>query len=229
MANENADSGIFNSTIPTLMAFPHLLVPQPFKARGTEKGEPKYGASFVLEPNSPDLESLKKLFVRAAKAAKPDLTDFSKLSKPWKSGDKLADRRKAQLGDKYAGDAEYQRGKVVLTARSKYAPVLSVIKDRQHIELADDALRAKYKDMFFFGAEVLFQVNFRWFDGIRDNDPDGITAYLNMVLATGKGKRLGNSRSSADAFKGYVGALVNEDPTEGLDTGSVDLDDNIPF
>ena len=74
---------------------------------------------------------------------------------------------------------------------------------------------------FFFGAEVYAQVNLVAYKGVGAN-PDGVTAYLNMVVATGKGTRITSAKSASEVFSGYAGRVSDEDPTAGGD-------DEIPF
>ena len=132
--------------------------------------------------------------------------------------DRLADRRKEKAGKE---DGEYQRGKVIIAARSKYEPKLSGIQAGKVVDYEGDARKLHEKD-FFFGAECLAQINFVAYDGVGAN-PDGVTAYLNMVFVTGKGTKIAGGASAAEAFKGYAGTVSNEDVTG--DT----LDDEIPF
>jgi hypothetical protein len=87
-----------------------------------------------------------------------------------------------------------------------------------------DETRATAKDKFYSGVNVLAQFNFEAYDGV-DPNPDGVTAYLNMICSLGTGDRvMGAGASAADVFKGYVGSMSNIDPTGGLG-----LDDEIPF
>jgi hypothetical protein len=72
----------------------------------------------------------------------------------------------------------------------------------------------KAKPKFYFGVEVLPQFNFVAYDGVGNN-LDGVTAYLNMVFTTNKGKRLSGGASAAETFKGYAGHTSTEDPTAG--------------
>lgn len=214
--------GIYNLTAPALMAHPSLFVAKKFGQKGKETGEPKYGASFVFEPEHPDLKPMKSLAASLAKAKWPG-RDLKELAFTFKNGTALADKRKAKLGK---DDGDFQRGRVVMPARSKYAPRLAMIANGKMVDLEPETpqfMAAKGK--FFFGAEALAQFNFVAYDGVGNN-PDGVTCYLNMVLITGKGARIAGGASAADVFKGYVGSASEEDPTAGSLGG---LDDEIPF
>lgn len=224
-----AVSGIFNTTTPAIMAHPALIEAKKFKDRqGRETGEPKHSVSIVLDTEHPDLKGLKTLAAQVARAKWSDkpMTD---IKFPFADGTKLADkyieRRKAK-GKDDDGKGEFQRGKVVLKTASKFRPALSVLDGKKPIDLVDDALVAKHRNKFYFGALGLYQVNFVAYDAIKEGDKDGVTCYINMVLSTGKGERLTGGASASEAFKGYVGTVSAEDPTAG---GLGDLDDEIPF
>ncbi len=192
------------------------------------KGEFKYGAGFVLKADHVDLTPLKKAILGVAQAAQPGI-QWADFGKPIQAGDKLADKRKAKKADKYTGDAEWMRGQVALIARSKFAPALSVFNapGQPPTDLSDDALKAKYKNQFFFGAEVLVEVALVWYKAVKDGDKPGVTAYCQAVLATGKGTRLSGSRPAAETFTGYLGHASTESPLGGA--GTAEMDDEIPF
>ena len=215
--------GRFALTVPVLMSFPTLFEPKRFKRNGKESGEPKYSANLNFEKDNPDLAAIRPIVGQIAKAKWPG-RDFKTeiagglFKLPFTKGDKLADDRKAKNPDK--DDGEFQRDKVVIIARSKYQPSLSVVDGGRIIDLEEEALIAKYRDKFFFGALVLAEFNFVAYEG--GNGPDGVTGYLNKILATGKGTKLSSGSSGADVFRGYVGSVSAEDPTD-------ELDDEIPF
>lgn len=214
------EPAIFNLTSPAILAHPNLFTARAIGPKGKESGTPKFTASFILDADHPDLAAMKSLAAKVAKAKWPG-RDFKELKFPFTSGDKLADKRKAQGKE----DGEFQRGKVVIKAKSKYEPRLAaIIPGRGVVDFEGDGRKANEK-LFFFGAECLAQFNFSAYDGAGDN-PDGVTAYLNLVLVTGKGKKLsGGGVSAAEAFKGYVGTASDFDPS-GSDIG---LDEEIPF
>lgn len=215
MADDN--SGVYDTTHPVLMFHPNLFVARAFGPKGKETGEPKFSANLAFKADHPDLLPLKKLAAAVARA-KWSSRPFSELAFPFTDGNKLADKAKTRRKE-----AEYNRGLVIVPARSKFEPRLAAIVNRQIVEYEGDA-RLAAKAKFFFGAEVLVQVNLVAYDGVGNN-LDGVTAYLNMVLATGKGTRIAGASSAAETFRGYVGAMSAEDPTVGA--GSTD--DEIPF
>lgn len=217
--SENGSEGLYSFTEPVVMAHPALFEPRGFGKKGKETGEPKYSANFVFNPDSADLKAMKALAVKVARAKWPD-RDLKTLQFPFANGDKLADKRKAKSGK---DDGAYQRGKVVIAARSKYEPRLAGIENGKIVDYEGEA-RIKAKPKFYFGVQVFAQVNFVAYEGVGNN-PDGVTAYLNMVFSTGKGEKIAGGASAAETFKGYVGHVSAEDPTAGAEQ----LDDEIPF
>lgn len=225
MADTQSTSARFVFTRPAILIYNEGL----FKATQYQgKGDAKYGAGFVMKADHPDLTPLKKAILTVAQASAPGI-QWADFGKPIQAGDKLADKRKAKKADKYSGDAEWMRGQVALIARSKFAPALSVFNGpgQPPIELKDDeALKAKYKNQFFFGAEVLVEVALVWYKAVKEGDKPGVTAYCQAVLATGKGTRLSGARPAAETFGGYLGHASTESPLGGAGTGD---DDEIPF
>lgn len=212
--------GLFNTTEPVRMFYPNLLKPKAFKKNGKDQGEPKFSANFRFEAESGDLRDLKTLCAKLARARWPG-RDLSELAKPWTDGTMLADKAKV-LVDRFvaAGSqgkapklAEYNRGGVIITARSKYRPRLALLSGTRIVDLEDEAVAANI-GKFFFGAEVMAQLNFTTYEGVGAN-PDGINAYVNMIMATGRGERIGGGTPVSEVFRGYVGHASNEDPTSG--------------
>lgn len=214
---EQAIDGKFAITNPVILAHPHLFEAVAYKSNGKEKGEPKFGGNLIITPG-PELDALKAKAAAVAKAKWPTRA-LGDLKFPFASGDKLADKRKAKSGK---DDGAYQRGKVVINAKSKYRPRLAIVANGRIVDLEDEAAIAQHKSKFFFGAEVLAEVNFVAYE---NPEKDGVTAYLNLVLATGKGTRIAGGASASEVFKGYQGSVSAEDPT----AGAVELDDEIPF
>lgn len=210
MTQANSLEGIYNLTLPVLMGLSNLLEPKAFQKNGKPQGEPRYSSNLILSAEHPDLKPMKELAAKLAKQRWPD-KPFSELAFPFLSGDKLADKRKA----KGKSDAEHLRGTVVLNPKSKYQPRLSYLENGKIIDLETDTAIQMAKGKFYNGVEVLAQLNFIPYDPIGENAKGGVTAYLNMILSTGKGKRLSGGQSASEVFKGYIGAPSAEDPTGG--------------
>lgn len=224
---EETKGAVYNLTASVVMTFPNLLAPRKFGKKGKESGDPKYSASFSLTPDSIDLKAMKALAAQVAKAKWPgrpfvDPSDKTKnLLFPFTSGDKLADAAKAEKKDK-----EFYRGKIIMASRSKYQPRLYLLENPD-VALEGDALKAA-GSKFYSGVLVLAQFNFVAYPGVGHN-PDGVTAYLNMVMSTNRGAKLGSTGpSAAEAFKGYIGTVSAEDPTGGEFAAPADDGDEIP-
>lgn len=225
----------FDLTAPAIIAHPNLLEAKAFKRDGKETGPPKFSVSFVMAPDHPDLAGLKKSALEAAKAEWPgrDIGDAFKKGDivfPWKSGDKLIERQTAQLkkkGKTYDGKGDFMKGKVVVKASSKFQPGLAVVAGGRIVDLDTPELIAKHKGQFYFGVQALGSLNFQAYDAVKDGDKDGVTAYIQLVLSTGKGEKLAGGASAAERFKGYQGGLSADDPTAGMP--DMDLNDDIPY
>lgn len=218
--------GIYSLTAPAVLAFPALLEARKFKRNGKETGDPKFGATFVFPADSGDLKAMKELAIKLVREKWPG-RDLKEIKFPFKSGDKEIEKQIVKLkkeGKEYTGRADFMKGMTVLKASSKYQPRLSILLNGRPVDLEGDTLNA-HKGKFYFGVHALAQFNFVSYDAIKDGDPDGITAYLNMVLSLNKGERLSGGASAAEVFKGYVGHSTTEDPTEVQG----ELDDEIPF
>jgi hypothetical protein len=215
MTTKTDNQGIYDLTVPVRMCFPNLHEPKPFKENGKDKGEPKYGAVFLLPADHPDLGPLKQKAKAVALAAWPG-ADLKSITWPFKSGTDYATKRKE--AGKSGG--EHFEGKVYLPARSKYEPRLSSVENGKLTDL-EGAARAASKPKFYPGVEVLAEFNFVANEVNRNRS---VTAYLNMVLTLNKGERMGGGRSAAETFRGYAGHTTTEDPTAGTLA-----DDDIPF
>jgi hypothetical protein len=209
--SETNTLGIFASTKPARLLFPKVDKAEPFKRNGKEVGDPKFSAGFMLDADNEDLAAIKAKALSVARAKWPGV-DPKTIDWPWKSGDKLADKAKEK-----GKNGEYQRGKVVLTARSKFRPRLAGLENGALVDYETDAAIALAKPKFYFGAQVLYEVNFVAYEATREGERNGVNAYLNSVVTLNKGERLAGGPSAAETFKGYVGAATSEDPTTGSD------------
>lgn len=203
--------GIFNVTIPVVMAFPQLFEAKAFMRNGKPQGDPYFSGNFIFKRDNPDLRAMSDLAKAVAKAKWPG-RDLKELKFPFTNGDKLADGAKAK-----GKDGEYQRGCVVVTAKSKRNPRLAIFEKGKIIDLETPAAIAAQKALFYPGALVYAQFNFADYPGVGAN-PDGVACYLNLVMTTGTGKRLaGAGQSAAEAFRHVAGGVSQEDPTAGGD------------
>lgn len=216
---------------PVRTGFAHLLKAQPYKENGVEKGEPRYDATFIMEPDSADLAALKKLVIAELQAAYPGKTMVPRrltqeqvdagaveVKLPWSDGTKSADKAKAATPPK---DQEFLRGKVALRAASKYAPALSAIVGGQIVTFGDD-VRAAQDGKFHAGSYVVPHVRLNVYPA-REGKPGGVSLWLNSVLFIKDGPRIGGGNNATETFKGYMGSHTAEDP------GTNALDDEIPF
>lgn len=218
MTNANKIDGLFSLTAPAVMTFADLLEPKAFKRNGKEQGDPKYSARLVFDANHPDVLAMKELVTKIARSRWPD-KPFSELAFPFVSGDKLADKAKTKGKD----TAEWLRGKVVVTPKSKLAPRLAYIDGGKIIDLETDTAIHAAKGKFYNGVEVLVQMNFGAYDPIGEQAKGGVTSYLNMVISTNKGQRRTGGASPSDVFRNYRGGVSAEDPTGGEDDSLDDV------
>lgn len=236
---DEKNAGLFQINQPTVSTFPNLLEAKAVQRNGKATGEPKFSINIEIDPETqPDLaRAIKGKALEIARAKWPG-RDFAKEAAktykdaegavnkklptfvfPWSSGTELADNAKAKNKDR-----EFSRGKLVLTARSKFQPGLSAIVGGKLVEYDSDSVK-NAKSYFYSGVEILAEVNFQAYDGVSETGADGVTAYLNKVLSTNKGKKLASGgASAAETFSGYLGSISNVDPTAGADLG-----DEIPF
>lgn len=234
---DDKDAGIYVFPVPVPSTFPNLLEAKAVQRNGKDAGEPKFSLNFELDPEDAAqaavIKGIKAKALEIARAKWPG-RDFAKEAAkvdgqglkriptfvfPWSNGTELADNAKAKNKDR-----EFSRGKFVLTARSKFQPRLSAIIGGKIVDFEDQSAIVANKKYFYSGVEVLAQVNFQAYDGVPPSGADGVTAYLNLVVSTNKGKKLAaGGPSAAEVFSGYMGTISNADPTGG------GLDDEIPF
>lgn len=220
-ADQMADKNhLFSLSLPCIMAFPNLLEPKQFQG----KGDPKYGGTFVFDRSHPDIDAMKKLIAQVGREKFPGV-DLKTLAIPLKTGEKEIEAAKAvaaKKGKEYTGSIDWMAGKLVIKARSKFRPRMSYVEGKRIVDLEDETAIKAAAGKFFFGAEVLTQFNFFAYEGDARN-PNGVGVYLNTLLATGGGTRMGGSggQRASEVFSGYIGKHSAEDPTAG--------DDEIPF
>lgn len=201
--------GAYDFVAPSTLNFEHIFVPHAFKGEPPEKA--RYEADIEIDGDSPDL-AMKAVAAAVARAEWPG-RDLSELAFPWSLGDKLADQAKAKEKNR-----EHSRGKLVLKARSKFAPALAVLHNGTKVNFLDER-RPLAKEHFYNGVQVYVGVTFNAYKGVGQN-PDGINAFLDVLVSTKKGTRLQSGGSSRlETFSRYAGSYSAEDPTAGQSAG----------
>jgi hypothetical protein len=224
---------VYTFKAPIRAGFSNIVSARQFQKEGQNKGDPRFDATFLLAPDSPDLIALKDLVIAEAHALNPGkrlvarrLTQEEldagavEITVPWKDGTHLANKAK-EAGK----DQEFFRGMVAIKASSKYAPALSGIEGGKIIEYTNPEARATLDKLFYSGAFMIPHVALHSYKA-RDDKPGGVGLYLNAVCFIKHGPRLGGQRvNAAEVFKGYAGTVSAEDPGSN-DSG---FDDEIPF
>jgi hypothetical protein len=201
-------------------AHPHFFEPRAIKVRGQERGAPNYEVQFLFmkgnEASMASLDECKKTCVHVARDRWPGRDIIKDAAEgffkfPLKDGDKeadLFDRRNP--ADK--GKRDYLRGTVFLPCRSKFAPEV----------VGPNKKEIRNEKEIYGGCYGYLQVNIKAYEGV-DGGADGVKAYLQMVMKSRDGDKLGGaSRSASDVFGGIKDVDSTEDVTAGLD-------DDIPF
>lgn len=208
----------------------NLLKPRAFKKAGQDKGDPKYGASFLFTAEDADLKKLQAEVIAALKAKFPgkklvprrltqeemDRGDTVEVQVPWKDGTKQADKAKAENKR-----AEELRGFIVVKSSSKYQPNLSALVNKKLEEFNTEEAVAANAKYFYSGAWMVPCFGVNVYNGDERNPP-GASLYLNAVLFHKNDTRIGGQRkSAAETFKNFVGTISEEDPTEGQAAGEL--------
>lgn len=225
---------------PAPVIWGHVITPRPERKVNGETVPPQYEATFLFEPDHPDLVAIKKLLVQLAsgfdkfaekiaanKAA--GRAAMSDISFPIESGDKVADAGKAKSKDR-----EFLRGKAMLKASAKVAkrdgsllipPRLVVLQNGGYARYSEEHERTLARKFFYSGVLAVGTFAFVPYPGMGG----GIKAYLNEILSINAGEKINTGiddeakYGSADKFSEYVGKVSSEDPTVSVD------DDEIPF
>jgi len=217
MSETKAD-GRFSPVVETRMLFPNIKEAKAVMKNGKPRGEPKFSGRFVVK-NAADIAAIRQKVKEIAQAKWPGV-DGTTLKLCYTAGEKEAEKSKANGKD----GSIFPAGSLIVTARSKYQPVLSIWQGRTTPpqELEGPALSA-HIGKFYNGCIVLPQFTFVAYDAIDADSKPGVNAYLDKVMWVKDGQRVGG-QSSAEAFKHYQGSTTDEDPTAGAK-----YDDEIPF
>jgi len=227
----------------------NIIEARAFKKKGQDKGDPKYGASFIIEPAfidkdgkqvidpASDLGKLQAEVARMLKAKHPgkkliigrrmtqeelDSGAAVEVNVPWQKGEKLVAAMKGKDGgpaseDKKAEALKLYAGKIVLKGSSKYRPAIDAIEPGTGKLLAftgleEGVIKAQASKFFYSGAFFLPTFSLNYYDG-DEGKPSGVSLYLNALLFTKGGERIGGrTHNPAEAYKGYIGKISQEDP-----------------
>lgn len=238
MSDENKVNNV-SFTVPCRTSYANIVEPVAYKEGGVAKGEPRYSATFIIDPkaSAPNFEgaaekqaaalrNLQEEVVKILKAKHPgkkfvmrpltmeelNAGNAMTVQVPWSSGDKQADKLKA------AGkDGEVFRGCTLIKASSNadHPPQRSAIIDKKLVEFVEVAAIAQSKRYFYSGAWMFPSFGLSYYPPKGDKAP-GVSLYFNGVLFWADGPKLGGSKpSAAEMFKGVVGSISSEDPTGG--------------
>lgn len=221
------------------LSFVNLVIPQPYMENGKPKGDPYFSLEMLFDPE--DMKSFKRwdedaqdlidvdvarICVEAAKNAWPGINVQEEFTVgdnwPIHDGDAHADAKEA-AGKK---NVDHYRGIKLIKAKTNQdiPPRLYIMEKGKRVQLAQaieaDANRAK--QLFAGGNYAYAELSCA---GVMSGKNKYITFYVNSVVFTREGDRLGGS-SLMDRFEGYKSQTTDYDPTDGMDG---DLDDEIPF
>jgi hypothetical protein len=193
---------------PVVAMFASLALPRRFgENSGKPSGDPKFQIDLIIPKDHPKLKVAQQVEATQA-AAKGLRTGYS-------SRFEDGNARWARLGDK----ASYARDSMILHATSLQAnpPRLSVRLDGKTIDFDRDSMSAaelKREEgrYFFWGALVLAQVSFRAYDPTPMAPFGAVACYINHVVSTARGTRIGGGDTDSRFSYDYEGEVSDFDP-----------------
>lgn len=222
MSEQQADN-VIQFSKPATMIYAWVVTP---KDRTRFKAEPRYEATFLLEPDHPDLPAIKAIL---GKLAKEKFGTTQGVEYSIKDGTKLADAAKAEG----KADREFMRGKVVLSSHSNthnskgdelYPPRLYVLQNGKAVAYRDDERQLASK-FFYSGVDAVPTLAFVAFD----TNGKKVTAYLNEVLSFNRGDKIATGvdleKKYGAVMAAYAGKVSAENPAEGM----AEAGEDIPF
>lgn len=207
-------------TVKFVKAWPiiyvNLFTPRSAKLKNGQTTAPKFGAMYMMDPESDDAKAVKDAGIQIMKDKFPGW-DPRMLGKPWELGDKHNAAR-VKKGKK---EFDNVKGKLLVQARSTNQPQLATLIDGKFITLEDPVAIKNAQPKFYSGVEALGYMTLAPYGTDLDDEGGGnrgVTAYLDIVVSTGKGDRVGGSRVDIrEAFKGYVGQASSINPAASDD------------
>ena len=222
----------FKMTKPGMLVHPNVITPKAFGRNPQPDAKKSYSTQIALDPDHPDVLTMKQMAVAAAKAKWPGL-DISEAVKtgalrmPWTTGDKTIAKRNAKAtaeGKPVDQKYDFLKGKILFKAASDFPIALGVrLKGQGDIDVGEDN-KSVHKDAFYTGCSALVGVSYKPYDAVGEDGKPGVKAYLDIVHSLNTGTRYKTGgRSAAEAFKGVAGSAVDESVT------GEEIDDEIPF
>lgn len=191
---------------PVRFAFTTLDEPKAIMINGRATGDPVYGVT-VFGP-AEAFNEFNQVAMQAAAAKWPgvDLRQmFAGGGAVWPvtSGDAEVQKQAAQ-----GRDVSHLSGKLVLKARTGFAPDV-LFPDKRPVPQGQKNQIVYPGSVGYIHGEVVA------YDGVGGGRP-GIKLYLQNVMKSGDGDRLGGGMSAADAFAGIAGQATAINPAAGL-------------
>lgn len=182
-----------------------LITARAFKKDGKDKGDPKFGATFLLT-DANEVRAMKEVAVAALKSKWPT-ADIKQAKWPWTTGAEWADASKAK-----GTDREMLRPfSCILKSRSKFEVALSILDGGEILDLETPTAKNNAREKYFYDG-VMCSAVFNFVPYEQDGKI-GVTAYLNRVLSLGEGEKLKvGGTSGAEVFSQYRGRPSSFDP-----------------
>lgn len=212
---------IFHLTHPVILAFPNLITARAYTAPGRKPGDPRFDATFMFDPNHPDIPALNTALQQAAVMEFPGGIP-STMKWPFTDGNERAAKQQAKNRD---GSAF--AGKYVLSAHTgeNFPPGLTAVINGKAKDLFGDERIALASRYFYGGVECFASFNFVPYP--EGNGPPGVTSYLQVVTSLNRGERnakletgaKSGSSVHAQQIAAHIGSVSMVNPAAGLPTG----------
>jgi hypothetical protein len=229
-----ADAIVYAFKGAVRVGFSNIVTAAAYKKDGQEKGDPRFDATFLLDPASPDLVAIKDLCIAELKKANPGKSLIPRrlsademangaleVVVPWKDGTAAAN-----IGKATSKDREFMRGQITLKASSKFAPALSGVENGKIVAYTDPNTRPTLTNFFYSGAWVVPYVQVHTYPAKGSPTdsgykPGGVSLWLSAVCFLKHDTKLAGAGqvNAAEVFAHYAGSVSTVDPTAGSGSG----------
>lgn len=222
-----------NLTTPFLIAarpkrlnWIELFNAKPVKVRGADPNRKNFQVQWIIEKDDPDLKEMlataTDLLQKVAANRKQPLQGLQPHKDfhwPFMAGEAHIERMR-QSASRAAREwkPEYEQhcaNKIILStsAPEVYPPILIVPVNGAFVQLDDPTARATASNKFYRGMLALGKVAFMGYDTSQTSW--GVTAFVNEVVATGKGERIGGAQADVAAYgrPEVTGVVTSFNPT----------------